>query len=111
MKKYYFILFIFISTFSYGQVSELAIENKETSIDTQISGLRMYPNPVANGIVTITSFTNSIKRIQIFDLLGKQVLFTTLKGKQLNVSQLNSGIYILKIGEKDKISTRKLVVK
>jgi len=106
MKKLYFLLFIFISTVSYGQNTDIAsIE------DTQISGFRMYPNPVTSGVVHITSFENSIKKVQIFDILGKQVLFTTLKKQELNVSRLNSGMYILKIYEKGKTVTRKLVIK
>ncbi|HHC79756.1 MAG TPA: T9SS type A sorting domain-containing protein, partial [Flavobacteriia bacterium] len=70
-----------------------------------------YPNPVTNGILTINTFSNADKKIQIFDILGKQVISTNLRGKELNVSKLNSGIYILKILEEGKTATRKLVIK
>ena len=39
------------------------------------------------------------------------VIHLNLKGKELNVSKLNSGIYILKIQENGKTATRKLVIK
>ncbi len=76
-----------------------------------IAGFSLYPNPVTNGILTINTFSNADKKIQIFDILGKQVISTNLRGKELNVSKLNSGIYILKILEEGKTATRKLVIK
>ena len=32
-------------------------------------------------------------------------------GKELNVSRLDKGVYILRVLEKDKVATRKLVIK
>ncbi|HFB64751.1 MAG TPA: T9SS type A sorting domain-containing protein, partial [Aeromonadales bacterium] len=54
-----------------------------------IAGFSLYPNPVTNGILTINTFSNADKKIQIFDILGKQVISTNLRGKELNVSKLN----------------------
>jgi len=76
-----------------------------------IEGFSLFPNPVTNGRLTINTLSNADKKIQIFDILGKQVLSTNLKGRELNVSKLNSGIYILKILEEGKTATRKLVIK
>ena len=121
MKKIYFLIFFLSITFSYAQVSDLNTEkeeletktsNSKTSIEnTTIDGLKMYPNPVTNGIVHIISTENSFKTVQIFNILGKQVLFKILRGNELNISRLDSGIYIVKIREKAKIATRKLVIK
>jgi len=77
----------------------------------EIQNFTMYPNPVEDGKLFINTANNSIKKIQIFDVLGKQIFSTYLSGKELNVSKLNSGIYILKIIEEDKTATRKLVIK
>jgi len=76
-----------------------------------INGFNLYPNPVTNGKLTINTFSNAEKEIQIYNILGKQVLSTKLKGSQLNVNKLTSGIYILKIIEEGKTATRKLVIK
>lgn len=76
-----------------------------------IKGFNLYPNPVTNGKLFINTLINSEKKIQIFDVLGKQVLFTNLKGREINVSKLNSGVYIIKIIEEGKTATRKLVIK
>lgn len=78
---------------------------------TNIEGLNMYPNPVSNGKVYITSKNDSDKEIIIFDVLGKKVLHTTISSKELGVSNLSPGIYIIKINEGEATATRKLIVK
>ena len=76
-----------------------------------INGFNLYPNPVTNGKLFINTLSNADKEIQIYNILGKQVLSTKLKGRELNVSKLSSGIYILKILEEGKTATRKMVIK
>ena len=71
----------------------------------------VYPNPVTNGYVTISSPSNGEKNIAIYDILGKQVMNTTITSDRLNVAQLNSGIYMLNISENGISSTKKLVIK
>ena len=51
------------------------------------------------------------KEIIIFDLLGKKVLQTLISSKELNVSSLNPGVYIIKINEENASATRKLIVR
>ena len=71
----------------------------------------MYPNPVSNGKVYISTKNDSEKEIIIFDLLGKKVLQTLTSSRELNVSNLNSGVYIIKITEDNASATRKLIVR
>ena len=71
----------------------------------------VYPNPVTNGYVTISSPSNGEKNIAVYDILGKQVMNTTITSDRLNVSQLNSGVYMLNISENGISSTKKLVIK
>lgn len=75
-----------------------------------ITGLRVYPNPVTNGKFFISTDSNSEKSVVIFDVLGKQVVKTTAT-ESVNVSNLKSGVYIVKITEEGKTATRKLVIK
>ena len=44
-------------------------------------------------------------------MLGTQVLQTTILGKELNLSELDKGVYILRVFEYNKVATRKLIVK
>ncbi|MCB0459841.1 MAG: T9SS type A sorting domain-containing protein [Flavobacteriaceae bacterium] len=76
-----------------------------------ILGFSVFPNPVNGGKIWISTQSNANKHVKIFDILGKQVLSTNLSGKELNVSVLSKGIYILRVIEEGKTSTRKLVVK
>jgi len=114
MKKGYFLIFsLLITTLFYGQISDTYELDQESSVTKlqEIEDFIMYPNPVVNGKLFINTANNSIKKIQIFDVLGKHIFTTYLSGKELNLSKLNSGIYILKINEENKTATRKLVIK
>ncbi|AFL81058.1 hypothetical protein Aeqsu_1573 [Aequorivita sublithincola DSM 14238] len=71
----------------------------------------VYPNPATKGYVNITSKVSGAKNISIFDVLGKQVIKTTLNSDRLDISALNSGVYILKIEQGKTSTTKKLVVK
>lgn len=99
MKKLYLIIFFLFSFTIKAQSSN------------GISGLNVYPNPVSTGKVYITSTDESNKEIIIFDILGKKVLQTTISSKELNVSSLTPGVYIIKINTATESATRKLIVK
>ena len=77
----------------------------------EILNFSIYPNPLTSGKLYINTNSNSEKYIQIFDVLGKQVFKTTLKGRELDLTKLTAGIYILKVLEEGKTATRKLVIK
>jgi hypothetical protein len=75
-----------------------------------IAGLKVYPNPVSNGILYIETSANAEKTVTVFDILGKQVLNTKTADNAINVSNLRSGVYVVKITEEGKTTSRKLVV-
>jgi len=105
-KNYFYIIVLMCCFFSTGL---LAQENKvQPGI---IEGLNFYPNPVSNGKIYITSKTAMEKEVLIFDVLGKKVLQATINSKELNISTLSPGVYIIKIKEGDATATRKLIVK
>lgn len=78
--------------------------------ENNIAGLKVYPNPVTNGKLFITTDSNVEKTVAIYDVLGKQVVNTTAT-ESVNVSNLKGGVYIVKITEEGKTATRKLVIK
>ncbi|MBC7846794.1 MAG: T9SS type A sorting domain-containing protein [Flavobacterium sp.] len=75
-----------------------------------ISGLNMYPNPVSNGTLYITSNSSEAKSVSVYDLLGKQVLNAKTSNNAVNVSSLKGGSYIVKITEDGKTDTKKLII-
>jgi len=79
--------------------------------NAEIAGLKVYPNPVSNGVLHVETNLNAEKTISLFDLLGKEVIKTTTSNTTINIANLNSGIYIVKITEGGKTATKKLVVK
>ncbi|ANO49614.1 hypothetical protein Pf1_01373 [Flavobacterium columnare] len=76
-----------------------------------MDNLTIYPNPASSGRIYITSRSTSSKEIEIYDVLGKLVLQTLLTAKELNITSLNEGVYIIKIKEGEQRITRKLIVK
>lgn len=76
-----------------------------------IEGFKLYPNPTLNGKVFIDTELNTLKQIHIFDVLGTQVLQTTISDNELNLTNLNRGVYIVRVIENNRVATRKLVLK
>jgi hypothetical protein len=76
---------------------------------TKKEGFRIYPNP-ASGRVTVESPNNT--DIQILDLQGKIVrsVKTESSYTSIDIRSLNSGIYIIRISDKNNILTEKLIV-
>ncbi len=75
-----------------------------------LDGFAMYPNPVKDGLLNIKSASNAEKSISIYDMIGKRVYQKTTKANQINISNLKSGIYFVKVQQNAKTATRKLVV-
>ena len=110
MKKNYLLIVLFSIALLTTQkgVAQSAIQDSDPS---NIEGLAIFPNPVSQGKLYITTKQNLTKEIEIFNVLGKRIFSTTLFGKELNVSKLHAGVYILKISENNISTTRKLVIK
>lgn len=79
--------------------------------DTSIEGLSFYPNPATNGKIFISSKSAAAKEVEIYDVLGKKVFQTISSSKEVNISMLSPGVYIIKIRENDHNATRKLIIK
>ena len=78
-----------------------------------IKGISVYPNPISSTFTLKTNTTNlSSLSIQIFNVIGKKVYEEkNLKSKTIDVSELNTGIYILKIMNETQQKTIKLIKK
>lgn len=110
VKNYFYIITVLICLFSFNASAQEIKQTLKTQ-DTSIEGLSFYPNPVSNGKIYITSKLGGDKEITIFDVLGKKVLQTTINTKELNISSISAGVYIIKIREGEATTTRKLIIK
>ncbi|PHR69408.1 MAG: hypothetical protein COA67_10570 [Lutibacter sp.] len=101
-----------IGYFTITFISSLGVD-KETLNER----VKLYPNPSNDGLITISNLQNSgIDKIQVYNLLGKQVSSEALNNetsKTLNLSHLSTGIYITKLTSEDgKLNiTRKIILK
>lgn len=90
------------------------VKNATASLSKNtITGFATYPNPVIDNKLTITSASSTSKNVSIYNLLGKKVFVSNFSGlkKEVDVSSLNTGMYILKVTEESKIATKKIVIK
>ncbi len=94
------------STWAYVTTSVLSLSVKQNTI----AGLNVYPNPVKNGNLYITSNSSNAKTVAVYDILGKQVLESKTSNNAVNVSNLKSGAYIVRITEDGNTDTRKLII-
>ncbi|WOD45153.1 T9SS type A sorting domain-containing protein [Hwangdonia lutea] len=78
--------------------------------NNQIEGFSMYPNPTNKGYVNISSRSNSNMEVSVYDILGKQVINATVTNKRLDVSNLNTGVYIMRVAQDEASITKKLVI-
>ena len=110
-KNYFYTITLLVFLFSFSVNAQESRPQPKTQESPTIEGLNLYPNPVSNGKVYISTKNDFDKEIIIFDVLGKKVLQTQLSSRELNVSTLSSGIYIIKINEKEASATRKLIIR
>jgi len=85
----------------------LAVKN------AQFINFNMFPNP-SDGIVNVQLPSDINKaKIDVFDYLGKRIMqkYITSTDNTINVSNLSTGIYFVRIKSDLKVGTKKLVVK
>ena len=71
----------------------------------------VYPNPV-NDILNIESTNNNvIQKIIVYDLMGKAILEQKGENTQLNLSNITSGLYLVKIITENESIVKKIVKK
>jgi hypothetical protein len=100
------------------QIDELTIDTTWASAtaslkENSIEGFVAYPNPISDKRFTVSTANSDNKLVNIYNVLGKQVFTQSFTGtsKTLDVSAISTGIYILKVTEGNKISTKKLVIR
>jgi len=98
-----------------AQVVARSLADVTLSVDSfnSIKGFATYPNPVTSDNFTITSNSAENKQVAIFNVLGEKVVSTNFTGTKsdINVANLSSGIYILKVTKGKKSATSKLIIK
>lgn len=109
-QKYLYIIILFLTISLSGFAQNKTKDNQK---DNQIEGLQIYPNPVTEKQVVVSTTSNTTKQIELFDLLGKKVYTTQSSAERvvLQLEDLKPGVYLIRITEKKQTVTRKLVLK
>jgi len=92
-------------------------EVKTIDLSGNESYFNLYPNP-ATGSVTIETYLSASDNItiSISDVLGKEVYYLNTYAKQgafgqvVNISNLNSGLYVVQLNRGASVITKKLIV-
>jgi len=91
----------------YADVENAVLSNN----DFETREFTIFPNPTNTGEVNISSVNATPIAVTIFDILGKQVKNATISNNRLDVSNLKSGIYLLRLTQDGATSTKKLVIR
>src|SRR5690606_21093095 len=91
---------------SWAEVTPTTLSNEEFNV----ANFSIYPNPTSTGYVNITSTNADAMSVAVFDVLGKQVINTTINNNRLDVSSLNTGLYVVKISQNNATITKKLII-
>ena len=88
-----------------GNVQNTVLGIEENSLENIVS---IYPNPVNH---TLNISTNKhIEIIEIYDVTGKNILNKYDDFSRIDVSNLNGGLYFLKIKFKEKFMLKKITI-
>jgi OmpA-OmpF porin, OOP family len=99
-RAYYFI----------DDVSVTLDNNNPTSIENynvNSYGIELYPNPVLNELVINTEI--DIKQIEIYDFNGKLLMTIYGKTRNIDMSDLTIGVYLIKLKTSESVIIKKLI--
>jgi len=114
MMKNYVIVFFFLLFAGLGSISA-QVRADDNSLENEMDNfvlndaVTMYPNPVKNFLFIRSSYP--ITRVQVFSLLGNLVKDEFGDIDRINMSSMNSGIYMIKIYSNQFFVTKKLIKK
>ncbi|WP_196892943.1 M4 family metallopeptidase [Aureivirga marina] len=114
-------------TFSFGEVEDYTV-NIGTSSSVGLTAdsvpystigyetspnftLEVYPNPVTSGEITIYSGERGNTEFTITNLFGQIVKAGKVSNRPVNVQDLNTGMYLIKVSDGQKSLTKKLFIK
>ena len=95
-----------------GKASELAIKNLNFGFQAQ--NIRLYPNPTQNHF-TVSFEAGRFSQLELVNLNGKvlqrEAINTIENSKTLSIAIYPAGIYMVKLGGKGQVESRKIIKK
>lgn len=106
-------------SFDYGEVEDYTVNIvaatgammavKDNQIE-EAQNVKIYPNPAKDELTVVLPQNTENAKVMLYDLTGKMIKNINVQAKQkLNISDLNSGVYMIVIENNGKVSTHKLI--
>lgn len=93
-----------------GNDLEVEVTSTLSTKDVLLSKLSIYPNP-AQDYIQIESNDIQISSVEMYSLIGEKIMSENkLNDNKLNVSDLSSGVYLLKVNASEGSLVKKVVV-
>ncbi len=103
----------YIFVLNTGGPSDVVIDISDTlsAPENSIVGFNFYPNPVRN-VLNISADT-TLDRVELYTVLGQTVLKQNIgaNNAQLNVSELATGVYLMRVTSQGATSTYQIIKK
>jgi chitodextrinase len=101
--------------FPYGEVEDYTVNivssGKEGEMEIESvskTSLTLYPNPVKDGLLYVSSETN-FTSYRIINLMGQVVATGKLEANSVSVSSLASGTYLLEVSNNETVDTKRFI--
>lgn len=92
-----------------GEFKVSAYDASLSSSQFDLANFKLYPNPVKD--VLNLSYTQNISNVQVFNMLGQQVITKSVDATQgqVDMSNLATGTYLVKVATDNQVKTIKVV--
>jgi hypothetical protein len=102
-------------TFSFGEVEDYTVNIVSTGREGEVeiepianNEVKLYPNPVKDGNLFISSET-VYSQFRIINVMGQVVQTGTLTENTINVSSLTTGTYLLELVNETSSETKRFI--
>ncbi|WP_299557235.1 T9SS type A sorting domain-containing protein [Seonamhaeicola sp.] len=92
----------------YKEENDFSVAGPLSTESFNSKNIKVYPNPVTN-VLNISS-TSVVDNVEMYNVMGEKVMQTS-DAKQLNLYNLKSGIYLLKVFSNNRSIIKKILVK
>jgi len=96
---------------SESEVLELYnVTNTSVNIISNDVSIQLFPNPATDHII-IQSDRNNISRFEVYNILGNKIIENDLFDSQINIYNLEKGLYFIRLYDKNNLLSIKKIIK
>jgi len=95
------------------RVDYLTVINQDALSIQEFSAanLKVYPNPAKSNITIISSNQSQVDSVELYNILGSKLkTYSSLVDNTINISEMSSGIYLLKVNSGNNTVTKRILI-